>query len=155
MAVASAARCALMKARNALRAFENVRETASNILEWHEEYARHVLDKLRETHEAWNEACSVTPLPLSKVSGFQKASLALAMRIAMARLSGRGVTNRHMFIDEGFAACDADNMKRVPAFLRALIDSRRCDSILMISHVDVIREGADECIPYQTSYRHV
>jgi hypothetical protein len=91
-----------------------------------------------------DEQCA-TEMPLAKAGGFQRASVSLGMRIALARLGGSGVTSKHLFIDEGFVACDAENLARVPEFLRGLLGSY--DTILLVSHVETIKESADVWIP--------
>lgn len=79
--------------------------------------------------------------PVEKAGGFQRFIVGLAMRIALARLGATNVNCNQLFIDEGFVACDADNLGRAPAFLRGLLG--RYGSLLLVSHLDEIRECAD------------
>jgi DNA repair exonuclease SbcCD ATPase subunit len=79
--------------------------------------------------------------PVEKAGGFQRFIVGLAMRIALARLGAADVTCNQLFIDEGFVACDAENLGRAPAFLRGLL--ARYGSLLLVSHLDEIRECAD------------
>jgi hypothetical protein len=85
-------------------------------------------------------------LPLGKASGFQRASIGLCMRIALARVGCMGIVSRHLFIDEGFTASDSDNMACVPQFLRALL-AARYDTVLLVSHIEGIKDCADVVVP--------
>jgi DNA repair exonuclease SbcCD ATPase subunit len=87
-----------------------------------------------------------TALPLGKASGFQRASIGLCMRIALARVGCMGIVSRHLFIDEGFTASDSDNMACVPQFLRALL-AARYDTVLLVSHIEGIKDCADVVVP--------
>jgi DNA repair exonuclease SbcCD ATPase subunit len=107
--------------------------------------------KWKESQEVFNwylkdEECEKS-MPLVKAGGFQRASVSLSMRIALARLGGKGVASNHLFIDEGFVACDAENMARVPYFLKALLN--RYDTVLVVSHIETIKDCADVWIPIE------
>lgn len=82
--------------------------------------------------------------PIEKASGFQRFICSLAVRIALGRLGAAGTRPRQLFIDEGFTACDADNLARVPEFLRGLLVSGAYETITVVSHLDTVRECADE-----------
>jgi DNA repair exonuclease SbcCD ATPase subunit len=59
---------------------------------------------------------------LQKASGFQRFIVGMAMRIAMSRLGICRAEYKQFFIDEGFTACDGENLEKAPAFLRSLLE---------------------------------
>ena len=61
---------------------------------------------------------------LQKASGFQRFIVGMAMRIAMSRLGICRAEYKQFFIDEGFTACDGENLEKVPDFLRSLLEER-------------------------------
>lgn len=78
----------------------------------------------------------------SKGGGYQRASIALCMRLALAHISVTGTTSRHLFIDEGFTASDQANMARVPLFLAAL--RARYDSVIVATHIESLQAVANQ-----------
>ncbi len=90
----------------------------------------------------WSMVDGVNNVPLEKASGFQRFALSLAMRIALSRLGAVGIRNRQLFIDEGFTACDAENLSMVPFVLARLLD--RYDSIVIVSHLEKLQDGIDD-----------
>jgi DNA repair exonuclease SbcCD ATPase subunit len=46
-----------------------------------------------------------------------------------------------LFIDEGFTACDNQNLSLVPSFLKKLLNTFSC--IVIVSHIDIIKDSAD------------
>lgn len=77
--------------------------------------------------------------PIEKASGFQRFMASLAMRIALGQL---GIMRcKQLFIDEGFTACDADNLGQVPGFLRHLLGCY--DHVMLVSHLDEIKDNVD------------
>lgn len=81
-----------------------------------------------------------------KGGGHQRASMALCMRLALAKISVVGTTSRHLFIDEGFTASDSSNMERVPVFLKKLVHQSQFDGIVLVSHVELLKDKADDDI---------
>ena len=73
-------------------------------------------------------------------SGYQQFLINLAMRQALTSLGGRGNNLRHMFIDEGFTACDTANLDKAHAILKRLIEMGGYESILLVSHLDAIKD---------------
>ena len=71
------------------------------------------------------------------------------MRIALGRLGGRGVASKQLIIDEGFVACDDENLVKVHPFLRSML--HRYSSILLISHVGEIKDCADVAVAVRRS----
>jgi hypothetical protein len=52
----------------------------------------------------------------------------------------------HLFIDEGFVACDAFNLDKVNVVLKGMMDYGGYESIMLMSHLDTIRSAADMVI---------
>nr|WRJ69971.1 putative DNA repair exonuclease SbcCD [Oceanusvirus sp.] len=87
-------------------------------------------------------------IPLENASGFQRFVADLAVRIALARMAGgKGV--RHLFLDEGFTACDADNVREARGVIDRMRKAGRYDSVVMVSHLEAIRDAADVCVHVQ------
>lgn len=77
-----------------------------------------------------------------KASGFQRFIVGMAMRVAMSRLGICKVVFEQLFVDEGFTACDSDNLERVPAFLRGLLKAAyRC--IVLATHLEDLKVCGD------------
>jgi DNA repair exonuclease SbcCD ATPase subunit len=74
-------------------------------------------------------------------SGYQQFVIGLAMRQALAAVGGAGNNLQHMFIDEGFTACDAQNIEKAHDVLRLLIGMGKYKSILLVTHLDSIKEA--------------
>lgn len=86
--------------------------------------------------------------PLTKCSGMQRFAAALAMRLALSRLGACNVTCTHLLIDEGFGALDSHHITAVPDFLHTcILASGRFASVLLVSHLEGVREAADVVIP--------
>jgi DNA repair exonuclease SbcCD ATPase subunit/DNA repair exonuclease SbcCD nuclease subunit len=88
---------------------------------------------------------------LDHASGYQKFIVGLAMRVALARIGAVGQNIKHMFIDEGFVACDASNMLKTKDIMDLMLRLGGYNSILLITHLDAIKEIAqmrvDVCRP--------
>jgi DNA repair exonuclease SbcCD ATPase subunit len=82
--------------------------------------------------------------PIEKSSGFQLFVASLAMRIALGRLGGVGVRCTQLFIDEGFTACDDQNLENVPTFLRNLLGVY--ESVFLVSHLEKIKQCVDNAV---------
>ncbi len=99
----------------------------------------------------WNEEAGTfvwflrdgrTRVVFEKASGFQRFIVGMAMRVAMSRLGICKVVFEQLFVDEGFTACDSDNLERVPAFLRALLGCvYRC--IVLATHLEDLKVCGD------------
>jgi len=86
--------------------------------------------------------------PMAKCSGMQRFAASLAMRVALSQLGASPATCAQLVIDEGFATLDADNIARVPEFLQdGIIGTGRYASVLLVSHLDGVREAADIIVP--------
>ena len=73
---------------------------------------------------------------IEKASGFQKFILGISIRIALANLGGMNCNQ--LFIDEGFVACDAEHLSKVPNFLNNLLSLY--NNIILVSHLESIKE---------------
>jgi hypothetical protein len=82
-----------------------------------------------------------------KCSGAQKFFISLALRFAFGRMGAANMINSQMFMDEGFTACDAETMDRVPALLKNLInDMDHLDTLYIVSHLDSLKSAASSSI---------
>jgi DNA repair exonuclease SbcCD ATPase subunit/DNA repair exonuclease SbcCD nuclease subunit len=86
---------------------------------------------------------------LDKASGYQNFVVGLAMRLALARIGAVGQNVRHLFIDEGFTACDVANIEKVPALLRGIMEYGGYRSILLMSHLEPVQDAAEVRIPIE------
>lgn len=77
---------------------------------------------------------------LDKASGYQNFIIGLAFRIILTRIGAIGQQLKHLFIDEGFTACDSVNIEKVPALLRSILKYGKYESILIMSHLDSVRD---------------
>ena len=76
-------------------------------------------------------------------SGMEKMMSALAIRVALINVSALPKSDV-LIIDEGFGALDGANIEACGRFLEALKKWFRC--ILVISHVDAVKDGVDNVI---------
>eukprot|EP00873_Tetraselmis_striata_P033948 jgi/Tetstr1/454212/TSEL_041131.t1 len=81
--------------------------------------------------------------PMERASGYQRFVLNLAMRLALSRMGAPGHRIRHMFVDEGFAACDATNIRKTRLVLETLMRLGGYHSVVIASHIEAVREAAD------------
>jgi len=77
---------------------------------------------------------------LDKASGYQNFIIGLALRIILTRIGAVGQQLKHLFIDEGFTACDSVNIEKVPLLLESILRYGDYESILLMSHLDSVRE---------------
>lgn len=82
--------------------------------------------------------------PIEKASGFQKFICGLGMRIALGRLGACGMRSKQLFIDEGFTACDYENLGKVPMFLKNLLGTY--DSVVLVTHLEDLKSSLDMTI---------
>ena len=84
-----------------------------------------------------------TRRPVECASGMEKMVSSMALRVAMSNVSS--LSKSDMFIvDEGFGALDAENIEAVVNLLHRL--KRYYRLILVISHVEVIKDSVDDVI---------
>ena len=83
---------------------------------------------------------------LDKASGYQNFITGLGLRITLAMLGAVGQQFKHLFIDEGFTACDMGNMAKVPLLLKSVMTFGQYKSIILMSHLENVRECASRVI---------
>ena len=79
-------------------------------------------------------------ISINQASGFQHFVISIALRFSL-------FNNKHcdqLFIDEGFTACDKNNLSIVPIFLKNLL--KIFNTIIIVSHIDLIQDSIDEKI---------
>ena len=81
---------------------------------------------------------------IEKASGFQRFIVGMACRVAFHQIGFCRIQYDQLFLDEGFTSCDADNLEKVPDFLRSLL--RMYDSIYLATHLDELKVCADSQI---------
>jgi len=84
-------------------------------------------------------------------SGMEKMMSSLAIRTALVRVSSLPKADV-LIIDEGFGALDATNVEACTALLRSLTKTFRL--ILIISHVDTVKDVVDNIIEISTTKGH-
>lgn len=96
---------------------------------------------LRDSTQSTNTTTN-TPAapPIEKASGFQRFITSLAMRITIGRITNSN--NKQLFIDEGFTACDADNLNLVGDFLNKLSTYMTYNNIIIVSHLEEVKQAA-------------
>lgn len=82
---------------------------------------------------------------IEKTSGYQRFIIGVACRVAFQQLGVCRIGYQQLFIDEGFVACDVDNLERVPDFLRGLL--RIYNGICLVTHLEELKSCADHHIP--------
>jgi len=83
---------------------------------------------------------------LDKASGYQNFIISLAFRLSLTRIGAIGQQLKHLFIDEGFTACDASNIEKVPVLLKSILEYGHYHSIVLMSHMDSVRECTNRMI---------
>jgi DNA repair exonuclease SbcCD ATPase subunit len=78
---------------------------------------------------------------IEKSGGFRKFIFSLAMRITLSKLGGSSVLCKQLFLDEGFVSADANNLDKIPEFIKSLLNIY--DGVLLVSHLDIIKDCAN------------
>lgn len=86
---------------------------------------------------------------LDKASGYQNFIIGLALRIVLARIGAVGQQMKHLFMDEGFTACDSNNIEKIPVLLENMLKYGEYHSILLMSHLDSVRECSQVTVDIQ------
>jgi DNA repair exonuclease SbcCD ATPase subunit len=73
------------------------------------------------------------------------------MRIALSKIGASEIKNKQLFLDEGFTACDSDNLTKVPEFLNRLLVMY--DSIILVTHLDELKECVDNTFDVTTDFK--
>jgi DNA repair exonuclease SbcCD ATPase subunit/DNA repair exonuclease SbcCD nuclease subunit len=79
---------------------------------------------------------------LDHASGYQKFIVGLGMRIALSRIGAVGQNLKHMFLDEGFVACDVVNIQKTTGMFHDIMMFGGYKSILLMSHLETVRDAA-------------
>jgi hypothetical protein len=81
---------------------------------------------------------------IEKASGFQRFIVGIAFRVAFHQIGFCRVRFHQIFIDEGFTACDADHLERVPAFLKGLL--QYYNTIYLVTHLEDLKSSTSHHI---------
>ena len=84
---------------------------------------------------------------LDHASGYQRFMVTLGMRIALSRMGVVGQNLSHLFLDEGFTACDSVNLQKISELLQDILVLGGYKCILLMSHLDTIRDSTQHSIP--------
>jgi DNA repair exonuclease SbcCD ATPase subunit/DNA repair exonuclease SbcCD nuclease subunit len=98
-------------------------------------------------HISWFIKDGLNTVSIEKASGFQKFMIGIAIRISLSYIGASTVLCKQLFIDEGFVACDYKHIQKIPSFIHSLLNLY--DSILIVSHLDTIKESTDITIEIQ------
>jgi hypothetical protein len=94
-----------------------------------------------------------TQMSFFSSSGYQQFVFGLAMRRALVALGTSSTRLEHLFIDEGFTACDRSNLGRAGEVLRQLLQPELFASIVVVSHLDAVRDEVN--VPFQATIKRV
>jgi len=81
---------------------------------------------------------------IEKASGFQRFITGMAMRIAMSHLGICRIAYENLIIDEGFTACDGENLEKVPAFLKKLLADKLYRGVMLATHLEDLKVCGDK-----------
>jgi ABC-type glutathione transport system ATPase component len=85
--------------------------------------------------------------PYEKCSGAQRFFVSLAIRLAFSRMGTSNMINAQIFLDEGFTACDAETMERVPSLLKNLLkELDYLQTVFISSHLEALKLAASHSI---------
>ena len=90
---------------------------------------------------------------LSHCSGFQRFIIGLAMRATLCKIGAAGHSLKLLVIDEGFTCCDSSNIQHAKLILDSLIHVGGYSSIILMSHLDAVRELSEKTIHIHRSGR--
>ena len=98
-------------------------------------------------HFQWIVIDGSSSPPYEKCSGSQRFFVSLALRFAFSRMGTSNMINAQMFLDEGFTACDAETMDRVPELLKNIVHNfDHLQTIFLVSHLDTLKSAANQSI---------
>jgi hypothetical protein len=81
---------------------------------------------------------------IEKASGFQRFITGMAMRITMSHLGICRIAYENLIIDEGFTACDGENLEKVPAFLKKLLADKLYRGVMLATHLEDLKACGDK-----------
>lgn len=82
--------------------------------------------------------------PIEKASGFQRFIAGLAIRLSLGQVGAAAIKPTQLFLDEGFVACDLENLEKVQGFLNRLKGHYK--HIMLVTHLEQIKCCAEEVI---------
>jgi DNA repair exonuclease SbcCD ATPase subunit len=98
-------------------------------------------------HFNWYVQDGTSRPPYEKSSGAQRFFVSLALRLAFSRMGTSNMINAQIFLDEGFTACDAETMERVPTLLKSLLNKMDyLQTVFLVSHLDTLKSAASRSI---------
>jgi len=98
-------------------------------------------------HFNWYVQDGTSRPPYEKSSGAQRFFVSLALRLAFSRMGTSNMINAQIFLDEGFTACDAETMERVPTLLKSLLSKMDyLQTVFLVSHLDKLKSAASRSI---------
>lgn len=86
-------------------------------------------------------------ISINQASGYQRFVISLSLRMSL--YSNKQCSQ--LFFDEGFTACDKNNLSIVPSFLKGLL--KLFDSVIIASHIELIQDSVDNKV--EISYNPV
>ena len=66
------------------------------------------------------------------------------MRITMSHLGICRIAYENLIIDEGFTACDGENLEKVPAFLKKLLADKLYRGVMLATHLEDLKACGDK-----------
>jgi DNA repair exonuclease SbcCD ATPase subunit len=87
---------------------------------------------------------------IKRASGFQQFIIAMGIRVELGAMIR---PCRTILIDEGFTACDADHIMKIPTFLGSLIDAGKFSTVLIVTHIEALQNGVSNTINMQKGVR--
>ena len=81
---------------------------------------------------------------IEKASGFQRFIVGIATRVTFHQIGFCRIRFDQLFIDEGFTTCDADNLEKVPSFLKCLMQFY--NSIYLVTHLEDLKSCTEHHI---------
>lgn len=100
---------------------------------------------IRDKTIQWSMIDGGNTIYIEKASGFQRFILGLALRMSLSCIGVSTVSCCQLFLDEGFVACDAYNIQKVPKFIHSLLGIY--DSLVLMSHLETVQDAVDVNIP--------
>jgi DNA repair exonuclease SbcCD nuclease subunit len=79
---------------------------------------------------------------IKRVGGFRMSLVSFFIRLVLNRIcAGTRINCRQLFIDEAFNAADETNLIRIPPLLRSLLVDDIYDTIMIVTHREILRKG--------------
>jgi DNA repair exonuclease SbcCD ATPase subunit len=98
----------------------------------------------------WYSVDAGSRVRIKRASGFQQFIVAMGIRVELGTMIR---PCRTALIDEGFTACDAQHIQRIPDFLQSLITSGRFDTVLIVTHIEALQNGVSNTLSMRRGER--